>query len=506
MKMKHTIIILLCSVITIFYYYSIKDVGEYKANAVYKVYLEGKEIGLIDDDQVLYDLINEEQKEIKEEYNVDNVYPPSDFEIVKINSYDTNLTEVPEIYSMIENKDNFTIKGYKITIKEEDEEEYIYVLEREIFDDAIEFFVDTYIDANIYAEYMNGEQKEIVDTGSIITNMYFAENIRIQENFISVNENIFTSSTDLLSYLIFGDDAKIEKYTVKLNDTISSIADSNKLSIAEFLISNPTFRTENNVLQVGESVNVTLQNPVINFVYEVEKVAQQEIDFINNTEYDNNYGSSYSKVTTPGVVGIDKVTMSYQVTNGIDSQEVEIIDRETIRDVVNQVTTVGVSYSNGSSSGSGSGSSSGSSIVTGLNFTSPVNPGFVVTSPFGEWRSSYRHDGTDFSGTGYNSAIYAIAAGTVTQASPACSGCSLWSLGTYVVISHGSNYYSIYMHMVSSSLKVKVGDKVSMGQQIGGMGSTGWSTGTHLHLGFSVGEPMTSSQVTYYDPYALIFG
>ena len=47
-----------------------------RANVAYQVYLNGEVIGLIYDDQELYNLINQEQLEIKEQYNVDSVYPP----------------------------------------------------------------------------------------------------------------------------------------------------------------------------------------------------------------------------------------------------------------------------------------------------------------------------------------------------------------------------------------------------------------------------------------------
>ena len=52
-------------------------------NSVYQVYLNGQKMGMIADKDELYDLINEEQKDIKDKYDVDKVYPPLGFEIVK---------------------------------------------------------------------------------------------------------------------------------------------------------------------------------------------------------------------------------------------------------------------------------------------------------------------------------------------------------------------------------------------------------------------------------------
>ena len=58
-----------------------------------------------------------------------------------------------------------------------------------------------------------------------------------------------------------------------------------------------------------------------------------------------------------------------------------------------------------------------------------------------------------------------------------------WSAGNYVSINHGDGYSSIYMHM--TRYVVSYGQKVSQGQLIGYMGSTGASTGPHLHFGIS---------------------
>ena len=82
----------------------------------YKVYLDGNEIGLIDDTKNLYKLINEEQSTIKQEYNVDQVYPPKGFEIEKYVSYDDNISTANDIYDKIKNSKSFTVKGYIVTV------------------------------------------------------------------------------------------------------------------------------------------------------------------------------------------------------------------------------------------------------------------------------------------------------------------------------------------------------------------------------------------------------
>ena len=83
------------------------------------------------------------------------------------------------------------------------------------------------------------------------------------------------------------------------------------------------------------------------------------------------------------------------------------------------------------------------------------------------------HNGVDFA-AGAGTAILATKSGTVTTAAYS----SAW--GYYVVINHGDGYSSLYAHQ--PSLSVSVGDYVTQGQTIGTVGSTGYSTGPHLHF------------------------
>lgn len=89
--------------------------------------------------------------------------------------------------------------------------------------------------------------------------------------------------------------------------------------------------------------------------------------------------------------------------------------------------------------------------------------------------SGNQHDGIDFTGS-YGTPVYASRSGSV-----ASSGYDP-SAGNYVIINHGDGYYSYYLHL--SSILVSSGN-VSAGQTIGLMGTTGNSTGVHLHFGIA---------------------
>lgn len=120
--------------------------------------------------------------------------------------------------------------------------------------------------------------------------------------------------------------------------------------------------------------------------------------------------------------------------------------------------------------------------ATSSGWASPLSIGLVVTSPFGprqdpKGASGTQHDGIDFAGSA-GTPIMASKGGTVVEAG------FHWSAGNHVVIQHPDGYYSYYMHMVSAP-SVGVGSSVSAGQVLGGMGTTGNSTGVHLHFGVS---------------------
>ena len=109
-------------------------------------------------------------------------------------------------------------------------------------------------------------------------------------------------------------------------------------------------------------------------------------------------------------------------------------------------------------------------------------PYLNVTSPFGNRLHPvlgyYRmHNGVDF-GAASGTPIYAARSGRVTTASYQAGGA-----GNYVSINHGDGFSSIYMHM--TRYIVSAGQYVTAGQVIGYVGSTGISTGPHLHFGIS---------------------
>lgn len=114
-----------------------------------------------------------------------------------------------------------------------------------------------------------------------------------------------------------------------------------------------------------------------------------------------------------------------------------------------------------------------------ISFIWPCPASGRITSAFGGRESptegaSTSHKGIDI-GAPSGSKVIAAASGTVVIATYSASA------GNYVMLNHGGGVYTVYMHM--NSISVSVGQSVSQGQQVGTVGSTGYSTGPHLHFG-----------------------
>lgn len=121
-------------------------------------------------------------------------------------------------------------------------------------------------------------------------------------------------------------------------------------------------------------------------------------------------------------------------------------------------------------------SRSNTTTTTSSGWVHPLASGQRGGSCYG-WRSSTSsfHRGVDMAQP-FGTAIRAAAAGTIHRKSYDAGGA-----GYYVVVNHGNNVFTVYMHMPGHS-PLSVGTHVNAGQQIGRVGSTGHSTGNHLHF------------------------
>lgn len=452
---------------------------------LYRVYLKGETIGYIESKKELEEYIDNKQNEIKEKYKVEKVFLPNDLDIVKEITYGETASSVPEIYDKIKNDAPCTIVGFTITIKGTEEmdestgeksvtpDRKIYVVDRTIFEKSMMNTVFVFVSEANYDSFINKTQPEIKDTGSIIEDIYVKNQITITEGKISVEENIFTSVEELDKYLLYGTVEEQQKYKIKQGDTISNIAFKNKLSVEEFLIANPDYTSENNILKEGDEVNIGFVNPLFKVIEEDHSVEDRVKNYETKVELDENMLVGYEVLKQNGEDGLIRVTEKIQKVNGeIDS--VVVTKTEVLKEAVPKIVIKGNKVV--------------SSIGNPKVWKWPAPSQNRISSPYG-YRWGKLHEGIDITGTGCGTPVYAANNGTVEVAS--------WTSvnGNYIVINHNNGYYSIYAHMSRIEQKIVDAKKdgkeviVEAGQVIGYMGETGLAYGCHLHFGISVGFP-----------------
>lgn len=170
----------------------------------------------------------------------------------------------------------------------------------------------------------------------------------------------------------------------------------------------------------------------------------------------------YSSVITAGVKGLNRRVENIVTLNGVTTSS-SIISNVVLRKPVNEVVLIGTK--------SKALSAADREIIANAGFLFPLPSGsYVVTSYYGDGRN---HQGVDL-GANKGTSIFAVKGGTVVS-----SG-SNGAYGYCVIVDHGNGVKTLYAH--ASKLLVSKGEKVSAGQVIALVGSTGRSSGNHLHF------------------------
>lgn len=279
----------------------------------------------------------------------------------------------------------------------------------------------------------------------------FTEKIKIEEGIFPVRE--IMSPEDALILLETGDTAPIE-YTVKEGDSLWMIARNHDTRVDNIKALN-NLKTEN--LKLDQKLLISCSNPLVSVESVIEGKKAEVIPYTTKVTTSNSVSST--QVKQKGENGEKQITYVLTKKNGrvIENKVLaEVITRKPVDRVV--VTGTRSSYTMTASRGG--------SHIGGLNW--PLSG--KITSGYGSRRG---HTGMDIDGNAGDS-IRAAAGGTVTSAGR--NG----NYGLIVTIDHGNGLKTRYAHC--SSILVKVGQEVSRGQVIARVGSTGRSTGSHLHF------------------------
>lgn len=250
-------------------------------------------------------------------------------------------------------------------------------------------------------------------------------------------------------------DGKIQftEYTVSENDTIVGISEKFGISTEELLQSN----AENKDIAVGDKLKIKKVEKILNFKIFKTITEEKEIPYSSETIQDPSKETSFKQITQKGKNGKEKFT--YKVDYE-DSKEISKSEQEHIilEEPITEKVTVGTKKPPRKS-----------------EFIWPVPFTKKITSPYGK-RDGGFHKGIDIARAGVvGTDIVASQGGKVIVAKNGNLG-----YGNHIIIDHGNGKKTVYGHC--QKLFVRQGQEVSQGNVIATVGSTGDSTGPHLHF------------------------
>ena len=310
--------------------------------------------------------------------------------------------------------------------------------------------------AALKAPYENGDENRVVSfvqSVSVLDGIFFADTVVPDKE---------------LATLVGSEVSGAKYYTVVSGDSPWNIAKKNGITTSTLYSLNPdnSFKGlwPGDVLVVGASV------PFLQVQYTEKTTRQVEIPYTRKTEKDNSMTLGTSKVSQKGQVGLKEELVESVYIDGVLQKET-VVHTTVLKEPVTEITKQGTVW-NGT-------------VIQGGNgkLVWPTGGGYVSRGFVGQYPA---HNGVDIAGP-IGTHIYAADSGVVTKALYTNVG-----YGIYCIIEHGG-YQTLYGHC--SRLLVSVGQQVRQGQLIAYMGSTGNSTGPHLHFEVKRGN-------TRYNPYS----
>jgi len=276
------------------------------------------------------------------------------------------------------------------------------------------------------------------------------KNAKESEDIIIVQDDSFIYSSGLIDLGVKFEKSplsdKINVYTVEKGDTLSEIAEL-------FDVSPNTIRWENNIsggnISIGQKLNIL---PVTGVKHIVKS------------------GDTISKIADKYEAESEDIFIFNDILKDTKLKQGDIVfvPNGVIKAVAPKIST----------SQGGKVTSSNTKVQSGY-YLRPVSG--IITSPYGSRRGGF-HYGVDI-GNKRGTSIMAAANGVVIKVISGCKegkkSCG-GRYGNYIVIEHPNGTKTFYAHL--STVGVRVGQEVSQGEFIGGLGNTGRSTGPHLHF------------------------
>ncbi len=400
---------------------------------VYAVYFDDREIGYVLDKDDILEYVEQLHHEESERYGL-QVNPLNEVRVVRVKKSAGIQPKEAIVKNQLRDIMEYDVYAYAIIVNGKPT---LAVRSIEEYDEVIE---------ELKGAYVSGKDNSVIQAVVL--------NDQVEARLTQVDPNALYSVDKAAEILRRGTDRQ-ETYLVSRGDSLWTIARNNNMTINEIQQANPQLGNSDR-LQPGEKLSLVVADPYVSVSVTEEIVVKEKIPFEVKYQNDSNMYTGATKIITPGKYGYKEVTYLVTKTNGNE------VHRETINEVIAENPKAQV-VARGTLKAPVAG--------TG-RFLWPVAGGGRITSRYG-MRGSRFHAGVDI-GASTGTAVLAADSGVVTYAGWA------GAYGILVTIDHGNGYVTKYAH--NSSVLVSVGQKVTKGSQIARVGSTGNSTGPHLHF------------------------
>ncbi|MDQ0482088.1 M23 family metallopeptidase [Guptibacillus hwajinpoensis] len=413
---------------------------------VYHVYIDGEDIGIVDQEETL----NENIDKLIKEQNVNGIAlsVQNDVEVVATTQFRSSYDH-EEALNRLEEELSFVAEGYELSFN--DKKVGVFASEQQA-KEALWSYAKPFLSKEQVKE-IERTTNNIMATGEVrhpADSLEYEENLSITKVETEPSEVI--SEDTGVSRLVNGFEEEIE-HEVELGDSLKEIATTYDIEKEDILDSNDLSNEED--ITQGDKLYLLKEQSFVTIAETIELVEDEELTYETKTKKSSSLEKGTKKVEQQGKVGTKSVTYQINRENGKVVNK-ELIKEEVTNEPITEVVLVGTKEV--SSKGSGS-------------FGWPAVGG-TITSKQGERWGSF-HKGIDIAGVS-NKTIRTVDNGTVTAAGTR-SG-----YGNQITISHNNGLRTTYSHLASMS--VSTGDTVQKGDKIGVMGTTGNSTGIHLHF------------------------
>lgn len=398
--------------------------------SAYEYSYNGRVLGVVKNQEDVLKLLDVVTEKLTKEYNAEvKIDKNLDIDFNRVISVNREVDISEEVLKKLTYMQDMKAKAYGIYVNENRE---VIISSEQTANQILDSIKTKYISNSGNSEYES---------------VGFAENIQIKE--VQTKLGRIQDSEDALKKIQTGA-VQNKAHIVEPGDTFSGVAKKYGINSSVLSDSNPGINPER--LSIGQEIVLTQAVPLIT-VQTVEVATYMEpIAFEKITEESNTMYKGETSIKVRGVIGEKEVVARIVKNNGIEVSKTEL-KSTVIENPVEEVKLIGTKALP-SLQGSGT-------------YIYPV-VGARLTSKY----------------TSYHRAVdLAISSGTKIRAADGGTVISAGYSGSYgyvIRINHGGNRVTLYAHC--SKILVKAGEKVYQGQNIGNVGSTGRSTGPHLHF------------------------